>query len=274
MHKRGKLRKRGSGAVAFLLVTGLLLTAGCFGPKEPPHYLDEGEKHLVRLDRVSGPAQYDHPAEVDLEKLKSALASVVARHEVSLLNRLFTQQKEIRGAAFTPEEIDLLADRMKIAFSKATPQEQVAFFLTSRKNSLSTLITSGVAFIQGGELHLILANDQTAVSGEQRAYIPRENPLLSYEPGSFELLPQAHQQKIADASGPRMQGMIISLTTPLAPAAAEPVVSKEVKPPLPSSESPLEEKFRLLKKLREENLITEEEYKEKKSELLKSIEVK
>lgn len=248
--------------------------SGCFGPKEPPHYIDEGEGHLVRLDRAEPPAQYDHPAQINLEKLKTALGSVMVRHEISFLNRLLTQQKEVRGAAFTPEEVALLADRMKSAFEKATPQEQVSFFLISRKNSMSTQVTSGVAFIQGGEIHLVLANDQTSVSGEQRAYVPRENPLHSYEPGSFELLPQAHQRKISDLSGRKLQGIAVDLAAPAEPEPVVSPVSKEENMAAPSGADSLQAQFRLLKKLRDENLITEEEYKEKKSELLKTIEVK
>ena len=252
-----------------------MMMAGCFGPKEPPRYLDEGERHLVRLDRVDPPAPYDHPAEIDLETLRAALASVVARHEVSFLNRLLTQQKEVRGAAFTPEEAVLLADRMKTAFAKAAPQEQVAFFLTSRKNNMTTQITSGVAFMKGKELHLILANDQTSVSSEQRPSIPRENPLYPYEPGSFELLPQAHQRKVSDESKRNLEGVAIDLAAPTAPAVSDPMVShQEEAPPVSSGGASLESQLRLLKRLKEENLITEEEYTEKKSDLLKSIEVK
>ena len=261
--------------LAFLVVSVFFVMSGCFGPKEPPHYLDEGERYLVRLDRGDGSVRYDHPAEIDLETLKTALASVVARHEVSLLNRLLTQQKEVRGSAFTAEEVALLADRMKAAFLKATPQEQVAFFLTSRKNSMATQITSGVAFVKGGEIHLILANDQTSISSEQHPYLPRENPLYVYEPGSFQLLPQTHQRSVSDAAGRSLQGVAIDLAAPPAPARSEPMTSNaQEKAPAPSGASPLEAQFRLLKKLREENLITEEEYKEKKSELLRSIEVK
>lgn len=262
-------RRKPDLVFAFLMMLIFFLPAGCFGPKEPPRYVDEGEQHLVRLDRTDPPARYDHPAEIDLETLKTALSSVVARHEVSFLNRLLTQKNETRGAAFTSEEVALLADRMKTAFAKGTPEERIAFFLFSRKNSMAAQITSGIAFMEGKELHLILANDQTSLSGEQRSYIPRDNPLHAYEPGSFDLIPQAHQRRVTDASGRKLPGVAIDLTAP-----AEPVVSSEETAGVPAGASSLEATFRLLKKLREENLITEEEYKEKKAELLKSIEVK
>lgn len=258
-----------AGLWAVLLCLAL---AGCFGPKEPPRYFDEGERHLVRLDRVDGAARYDHPAEIDIETLQAVLKSIVVRHEVSFLNRLLTQQKDVRGAAFTPEEATLLADRLKSALAKAAPDEQAAFFLTSQKNSLNTLVTSGVAFVKEKEVHLIFGNDRTSVSNDHHSYLSRDNPLHSYEPGSFEILPQAHQRKVPPEGRRRVEAIAVDYAALVAPAAPEPVSSEEEKPAAPSEGSKLEGRLRLLKKLREEGLITEEEYKEKKAELLKTLE--
>ncbi len=246
------------------------MLAGCFGPKEPPRYLDEGERHLVRLDRGNPSERYDHPAEIDVETLHAVLKSIVVRHEVSFLNRLLTEQKEIRGAAFTPEEATLLAERLKRALSIATPEERVAFFLTSQKNSMTTMITSGVVFMREKEIHLVFGNDRTALSSDHRPHIPRENPLYSFEPGSFEILPQAHQRKFPYDSKRRIEAIAVDYAGLLAPAP-EPTASHAEKPALSSEGSKLEAQLRLLKKLREEGLITEEEYKEKKTELLKTL---
>jgi hypothetical protein len=257
-----------SGCLAFLFC---LAWAGCFGPKEPPRYLDEGEHHLVRLDRVEGPERYDHPAEIDVETLQRVLKSIVVRHEVSFLNRLLTQKKEVQGAAFTPEEVPLLSDRLKTALEKAAPDERVAFFLTSQKNSMSTLITSGVAFIKDKEIHFLFGNDRTSLSDEYRQYLPRENPLYSFEPGSFEILPQAHQRKLPSEGRRRIEAIAVDYGELIAPAP-EPAASLQEKRSLPQEGSKLEAQLRLLKKLKEEGLITEEEYKEKKAELLKTLE--
>lgn len=246
------------------------LLAGCFGSKAPPRYLDEGERHLVRLDRVEEPERYDHPARIELETLQAVLKSIVVRHEVSFLNRLLTQRKQVDGAAFAPEEVVLLAERLKTALAKATPEERAAFFLTSKKNSLNTFITSGVAFVKGREIHLIFGNDRTSISNDPRPQIPRENPLYSFEPGSFEILPQAHQRKLPQDGRRRVEAIAVDYAALAAPAP-EPTASQEAKPPFSSEDAKLESRLRLLKKLREEGLITEEEYKEKKAALLKTL---
>ncbi|MCG3110347.1 MAG: hypothetical protein MCM46_00870 [Candidatus Manganitrophus sp. SB1] len=269
MNKKRDVLKRHSRISGLLAVSVCLMLAGCFGPKEPPRYLDEGEGHLVRLDRVDPAEQYDHPAEIELETIQAVLNSIVVRHEVSFLNRLLTQQKEIRGAAFTPEEATLLAERLKRALAIATPEERAAFFLTSQKNSMTTLITSGVAYVKEKEIHLIFGNDRTALSNEHRPHIPRENPLYSFEPGSFAILPQSHQRKLS-GEGRRVEAIAVDFAALVAPPP-EPIASEDEKPALSSEGTPLEAQLRLLKKLREEDLITEEEYKEKKSELLKTL---
>lgn len=256
--------------IAAFAVLLCFVLAGCFGPKEPPRYLDEGEHHLVRLDRVQGPERYDHPAEIELETLQAVLKSIAVRHEVSFLNRLLTQQKDVHGAAFAPEEVALLAERLKAALAKATPEERVAFFLTSKKNSLNTSITSGVAFVKGKEVHLAFGNDRTSISDDRRPHIPRENPLYSFEPGSFEIIPQAHQRKLPQEGRHKVEAIAVDYAALVAPAP-EPAASPEEKQSLSPESSKLESQLRMLKKLREEDLITEEEYKRKKAELLETL---
>jgi len=266
----GGMLKRNGCIAEYAVLLFCLALAGCFGPKEPPRYLDEGEHHLVRLDRVDGPERYDHPAEIDVETLQAVLNSIVVRHEVSLLNRLLTQQKDVRGAAFAPEEVPLLAERLKVALGKAAPDERVAFFLTSKKSTLHTVITSGVAFVKEKEIHLVFGNDRTSISNDHRPHIPRDNPLYSFEPGSFEILPQEHQRKLPREGRRRVEAIAIDYAA-LVASALEPAVSQEEQGSLSSEGSKLESQLRLLKKLRDEALITEEEYKDKKAELLNRL---
>ncbi|MDC4226519.1 MAG: hypothetical protein MPW15_20290 [Candidatus Manganitrophus sp.] len=183
------------------------------------------------------PEQYDHPAEIELETIQAVLNSIVVRHEVSFLNRLLTQQKDVHGAAFAPEEVALLAERLKGALAMATPEERVAFFLTSQKNSLNTLITSGVAFVKEKEIHLAFGNDRTSISNDHRPHIPRENPLYSFEPGSFEILPQAHQRKLSGEGRHKVEAIAVDFAALVAPTP-EPVASADEKPALSPESTP------------------------------------
>lgn len=269
MDKVNRILERNGRTAGWLAISVCFILTGCFGPKEPPRYLDEGEHHLVRLERVEETERYDHPAEIEVETLQSVLKSIVVRHEVSFLNRLITQQSETRRAAFTPEEVILMSDRLKTALAMAAPEERVAFFLISQKNSFRTSITSGVVFVKGKEVHLIFGNDRTVMSGDHHSYVSYDNPLHSYEPGSFEVLPQTHQRKLPSNGRRKVEAIAVDYAA-LMTSAPGPVAPQEEKPTLSSEGSKLEADLRLLKKLREEGLITEDEYKEKKAALLKS----
>ena len=260
--KEGALKRTG-------LFLSILFLLGACGPKEPPRYLDEGERHLVRLERVSPPPAYHHPAPLDVETIRLALGSVVVRHPTPLLKRFLTQQSEVKSAVFSPEDIALLADRFKVALERATPEERIAFFLTSRKNSLTTEVTSGVVFVEGTELHLILANHRAPVSKERQPWIPMDNALRAYEPESFEVVPQMNQKRTAPEQVPgRQEEIVIDYEALL--SGAKPVLTKEGAEPAVSKDS-IEERLRFLKRLREESLITEDEYSAKKKELLESL---
>lgn len=247
--------------------------AGCAGSTEPFSYFDEGENHLVRLEKVSPSESYSHPADLDLETWKTILRSIVARHPVPLLKRIFIQKNEIIEPAFTPQEVDLLADRFKTALARATQEERVAFFLKYRKDMISAEITSGIVFIKGKEVHFILANHHTDISTERHA-VRRDNPLLSYEPESFDLIPQAHQ-KTKISRLPQGQEEIVIDYRRLTDDKRSVPVRQETGGGIPSPvESQLKERLELLKNLRDESLITEAEYAEKKKELLKSLDLK
>jgi hypothetical protein len=250
----------------------LFLILGCAASKESAQVIDEGDGRLIRLEPISPSPSYSHPVDLDLEIIRTALGSVVVSHPTSLLKRFFTQQSEVRGAAFSPKEIDLLAGSFKTAFARATPEERLAFFFTSRKSPMTMEVTSGVAFFKEKKLHLILANDHTEVSTEGRSWVRYDDPLRAYEVGSFAPIPQPHQKWMTpDALKGRQEEVVIDYEALASDPA--PAVSEIGKGPAGSSsdDSKLEERLRLLKKLKDESLITDEEYTEKKKELLKTL---
>ncbi|MFY9269232.1 MAG: hypothetical protein WAO55_05705 [Candidatus Manganitrophaceae bacterium] len=267
-----------SGQILIPLL-GLMVLAlgGCFGPKEPPHYLDEGERHLIRLERAGGGGGYHHPVDLEVALLRAALGSVVTRHEVSFLNRLLTEQKATVAPAFTPDETALLADRLKIALARATAEEWVAFFFTGRKNALTTEVTSGVTFVKGNELYLVFANVRAPVSTERHPYISRDQALYTYDSGRFDLVIRPHQRKISDGVGRGKPAIAVDLADlaalkegPTLPEGGGLVQESEG---TASEEGKIEAKLRWLRRLKDEGLITEEDYKEKKLQLLQSIKI-
>lgn len=251
----------------------LLFITACARNAEPPRYLDEGERHLVRLEKEKT-AAYSHPAELDREVWERALESIVVSHPVSLLKRIFLQKNEIVGPAFTHDEAAFLASRFKAAAERAAPDEHIAFLLSSNESHASSEVTSGIAFFKGRTLHVVLANHHTPLSSQRHMQVPRDTTMRPYEQDGFHLVAQPHQVKMEEGALERGQeGIAIdyaALDAPSQPASAE--NGQKESPPL--AEARLEERLKLLKKVRDEGLITEEEYTEKKKELLKMLDVK
>ena len=254
-------------------IAGLLLLAACTQAKDPPRFLDEGEKHMVRLEKGDAAAGYSHPAELDLAVWERALRSIVVSHPVSLLKRIFIQKSEIVSPAFTPDEVALLAGLFKTAAERATPEERIAFLLTSSQSHISTELTSGIAFVKGGEIHFVFANHRTALSTHRHPQVPRDTVLYSYEQDGFRIVAQPNQTRMeSDLLERGQEGIAIDYVAVGAepkPAAA----GSDNQESAPLGELKLEERFQLLKKLRDEGLITEEEYTGKKKELLKMLDV-
>lgn len=252
----------------------LLLLTACATVEDPPRYLDEGKNHMIRLENEKAAPGYSHPADLDLAGWEKALKSIVVSHPVSLLKRIFIQKSEVVGPAFTPDEVALLAGKFKAAAERATPDEHIAFLLTSEKTHLSTEVTTGIAFFKGGELHFIFANHRTPLSTQRHPQVPRDTMLHSYEQDGFQMVAQPRQIKMKSSSlGRGQEGISIDYAAVGAEIPPEPAELGK-KEGVPLAESKLEERFQLLKKLRDEGLITEEEYAGKKKELLKMLDVK
>jgi hypothetical protein len=242
--------------------------------KEPSRYLDEGEHHIIRLQKAESTSGYSHPVDLDLAVWERALNSIVVSHPVTFLKRIFVQKSETVGPAFTPEEAAFLAARFKAAAALATPEEEIAFLMSSDKNHLSTEITSGIAFFKGEELHLIFANHHTPLSGQRYPQVPRDTMMRPYEHDGFHLVAQPHQVKMKGGLLERGQEGV-SIDYAALNSDPQPVsIEDGKKETAPLGELKLEERLQLLKKLRDDELITEAEYTEKKKELLKMLDAK
>jgi hypothetical protein len=234
--------------------------------------MDQGEHHLIRLEKEKSAAAYSHPADLDLAVWERALESIVVSHRVSLLKRIFLQKNEIVGPAFTHGEAVFLAGRFKAAAERAAPDEHIAFLMSSNEDQPSAEITSGIAFFKGEALHVIFANHHTPLSSHRHIQVPRDTTMRPYEQDAFQLVAQPHQTKMEGGSLERGQeGIVIDY----AAINTQPVPTENgQKETPPLGELKLEERLQLLKKVRDEGLITEEEYTAKKKELLKMLDVK
>jgi Short C-terminal domain len=166
-----------------------------------------------------------------------------------------------------------------IAFAQAQPTEWVVFGLSRPGPSEVAEIATGGWFMEGTHLHLFLANYRYAVTAPNIRELAWENPLSS-QVNSYELVPGDHQTLIQTKEDGlrRLTGSEISiayqallLAEPLSTPSLSGGSSSSLLPQSQSEHLTLEERLKTLKRLRDQGLITEEEYRSKRSRLLEQL---
>lgn len=198
---------------------------------------------------------------------------------------------------FAREELDELVDALAEALMVAGPREDLVFNSSSRRGggilSMPYAVTARL-FVQGDKLSIIVHDSRFDFFGEYRG--SNKPPVFVY--GSRATAGTATIDR-AGASRRRADWLEMPLTLaaspavtvgmPAAPAApgmpappaavAAPVPAPAAAPPAPVPNRPRdagffeeqEQRLAALKRLREKGLITEEEYQQKRAEILKSL---
>ena len=255
-----------TAALALLMVFGSLPAISGSGGTRRSWELSQ-YTWIKRVPAEKGAPANGHPLWADAATLTQALGSV---HVVS-------GSKE--ESLFDPTETSALGKPLAEALSLAEPGEDLELVSTSKRDdgffSLYLAVTARV-FIEGGKLNLIVHDSRLDIMA-LNYFAP---PFPKVECGSRTAV-SAVVLKTVGAESRRRDWVILPLessapvvTVPVgtAPAVKAPVVTAQpAPPPMPPPSANLEERLRNLKRLRDQNLITEEDYTKKKQELLKEI---
>jgi len=272
----------------FAITLTSLLTISCASARTVTRPVFDDRYTIVKLeswlDRSRQPVSmgFDHPAEFTDEEMAKILGSIRVVQPPGLLSKLILKTPEEPEPAFTPSEAAAFGKPMSKAFREATPDEQVIFFFHHQRTIYKGTTTTGVAFIKDKRLNFLLGR---YYMGNQPGTpdIPEiGTPFPSTNEQDFYLVASPYETigegKTAPGGGEIVYAnrwLIIdyaSLLNP-PPETASPQTTEpgHVKPEAPAPPSTLEEKLKILNKLKEDGLITEEEFEEKKKELLKAF---
>ncbi len=243
-----------------------------------------GEFTTVELVPIeAGAAPNQHPARVTAEALRWQLGGI----------RTTADGKNM--ALFAADEINDLAEPLAQAFAAAKPGDDVVLISSSRRGaSFLTNVTAVTArlFVQDGGLQLIVSEVRQEFV---RDYIAsRSEPKFVY--GSRLKASKANVTHSAATSAPRADWLVlgtglpgatpaavpavVSAPTAAAPAvvapvaaAARPVVpaAAPAAPALEPLQTEAEHRLATLKRLRDRGLISEEEFQEKRKDVLKQL---
>lgn len=241
-------------------------------------YADTHE--YVRIERAEpGAAPSLHPAVVSSEQLRAALSPL----------RNAAKDEEL----FSEDELKTLAPALAKALATAQPNQDVAFAVTGRHGGFGPLVprtvTTGRVFRTADGLQLITGMVWAQFEGQFRATGVR----IAFEPGR-RAAPVDASVRIAAPNGRNVRSDWVSVLVappaaapvpaavpaPVAPAAAPAAVA----PAAPAAVAPppqrprdagffeeQEQRLRTLKRLHDNGLISDEEYRQKRYEVLQQL---
>lgn len=268
----------------FVVVCFALLCQSCLGLSRVEAPVHEEPDRFVRVEARYGDAdrqalnRFNHPFELSGKAWARILDNVWVQYEPGVI--ALVSPKEPSTPAFTADEIAFLSKWLSKAFKHAHQDEWVVFGLTRRRFPELTEITTGGWFVQGDRLHLRLANYRHAVSMASVRNQLWDDPLLSmgdryyiFASGDFQSATLVGGGPLGDLRGTAIPQLVIDYKSLLGPPpAAKPVQVPDAPKPSVAPErdrvGDTAQKLRELKQLRDEGVITEEEYRTKKRQLL------
>ncbi|BDU72442.1 SHOCT domain-containing protein [Mesoterricola silvestris] len=205
---------------------------------------------LVPAEGGAAPSQ--HPVALDAEALRRNLRAL--RFE--------------EGALFEAKEVDQLVKPLLEAFAVADPGEDLVLLSTGRRGGGFLNPAFGVTarlFVEGGKVQMIVRDAR--LDFVDRFRVRGDKPEFTYgsrtDAGKAAITGEGLASRRAD-------WVEFPAVPYAAPAPVLPGFQGAAEPRAAPAEGP-EARLRALKRLRDENLITEDEYQKKRQEILKSL---
>lgn len=244
-------------------------------------YLWQSRDQFVALEQIehsdSKTAKNAHPYNFTDKALSHALASIIIQHSDDTKS----------DSLFTQESLDSLTPHLQSAFTKASSDDDIIFAVIGLYKSLfgfarTPKVTTGRMFIRDGKLNLIFGMIKNDVNEREdrriNPFIPGSREKASS--GAWKLLSQP-AQNIMVVRNDTIQIDLKVYSTADAKASEKPISeSKKNTSPQPAKNKKVDltqepnsfaNRLIMLKELKDKELITEQEYKKKRDEILKSL---
>ncbi|MBI1922009.1 MAG: SHOCT domain-containing protein [Geobacter sp.] len=238
----------------------------------------------VAIEKQDQPAGADiipnaHPLDIPADRLRSALGSIEVR--------LPGNDKNVQ--LFSEQELALITENISKALARAGKDEDVTFAAIGHHTAVMGLfkerrLTAGRVFCRDGEINIIFGDLLRDVkeNEDRRLYPILPGSRSSSAPRNWELTVKTGEtfsMKRPDWITFPIMGPAVSVGIPgvpqetgatgttVKPATFAPSLQKQA----PPAEKSIEERLMLLNELRDKKLITEEEYRAKRLEILDAL---
>lgn len=261
-------------------VAAIFILAGCVTSPTISRTVYEDPIVLVRLDS-SSPLK-DAAGEPDQQVAKfttahltSVLQSIMIQRETSFVSYWVLRSMPQPEPAFPNDDAQLLAPHLLAALVKARPNETAVFALRRTREDGIPLVTTGGMLIRGDQLIVLLANVRRPAITLRKLEISKEVPLQPIGEMEFHFVPGTNQTTLAKTE---LSSTLIKSSIQTLSVNYKAWLTGLFQPSLFSSPTPTqpdipvslaEEKLHHLKTWHEQGLITDDEYLQKRQEILK-----
>ncbi len=253
-----------------------LVMCSCMSHTPATRFLVEQPDKTVGMEVTyrEGSPEYSHPAHLPPEMLDQILQHVEVQPS-SLLDRMVGGSSTTQ-AAFSEEQRQFFSNHLSQALNRATPLETVTFYwATSRGNGIWEL-TSGGLYLQDHNLHLVLPNFRQTVTGQHPPEHLRDAPLLPlgeplYSLAAIKPAQQMTHSLASEILSPQTPHFVfpLNLFSSAQGTATEPQAQSSRSSPSPDRS--MKARLQRLKELRQDNLLSEKEYQQKRQEILQQL---
>ena len=227
----------------------------------------QGKYGFVRIEEAETAARSDHPVSLTPEQIRF------------FFSHLQMQEKNADPIpVFTQAELNMLANPVSLALSEATPDQDVTFVVADKRGRFhlvgNRVATSGRVFYRSGRLNVIFGEVHAAFEDQFRA----TGYMRPFKLGSRA---ERRLPSVISSADDAMQGRTEALREDWIRVEPSYLTRNDGKAVLPATPSTtptsvpiakdyedLEKRLESLQRLRERNLITEEEFQQKRSAIL------
>lgn len=270
---------------------------------------DAGERGYVRIVRMEDAAQglNDHPVNLTPGQIRDVLGELrVANGKQvgDVLGQLISKKEKDSVPVFTEDQLDRIAEPLAAALAQAGPRQEVTFAVAGEEGLLqgvfqSPVLTTGRVFYKNGQLNVIFGlvhnkyRDQLRATGVLRAYTPGSrarqltdrtilpDEAMQYASGERQDWIQVSSRAWSTPAGQVATAEVQPGPTPgIQPSPPETAAQPEIAAPPPRSEPDeysgdfyrtIEMRLKRLIRLREQGLITEQEYQQRRRAIISEL---
>ncbi len=253
-----------------------LAICSCMSYTPTTRFLVEQPDKTVGMEITyrEGSPEYSHPAHLPPEILDKILQHVEVQPS-SLLDRMVGGSSTTQ-TAFSEEQRRFFSNHLSQALKRATSLETVTFYWATPRGNGIWELTSGGLYFQDHNLHLVLPNFRQTVTRQHPPHHIREDPLLPLDQPlhSLTAIKPAQQMTHSLASelwSPQTPHFIFPLSEFSAARRTTTEPQTQTSSSSGSSDSSIKARLQRLEELRQENLLSEKEYQQKRKEILEKL---